>query len=490
MKRPRRLLWLKSGLFPPVDNPPPSPALRPIIIAVCLQLTIHCAVSFRSVPKILAVFQQVLRVFGVTDTIHIPHFTTVIRWSLRVGIFLLNRAVTQHLGPWICIIDHTIQVGTKKAFVVLRVPITVLKKPGALTLQDVDVLSITVRETWNGSGVKEVLHTLFSHIGSPLQVVVDGGPDLRKGLRLLLQSSGYSFKVTADITHLIANLLKRKYQHHATFTSLLKQMAQTKQTILQTSLAYLVPLKERSKARFLNLPSIAKWTKQLLEYLNALPPLPNPPEEPQTHERQHQQQIRSQFLWLCDYQAFLSEFWDEIQILSDLQHLLKTTEFTDSTLDKAFTFVKRLSDEEIQKTLLRYLTNEYEWAQQTSSSILLTSDSIESLFGKYKYLAKPHSLSEINRMIFTLPCICHDLTPELISEAFSSLRQAEADQRIQQDISETLLSKRRNVFSSQGREKSLHPPVLPSSSVKTIEDSIALEYHGPKTAGTPLNLTG
>lgn len=72
-----------GGLFPPVDNPLPSPALRPIIIAVCFQLTIHCAVSFRAGPKILAVFQHVLRMFGVTAPIHFPHVTTVIRWSRK-----------------------------------------------------------------------------------------------------------------------------------------------------------------------------------------------------------------------------------------------------------------------------------------------------------------------------------------------------------------------------------------------------------------------
>lgn len=490
MKRVTRLLRHTSSLFPPLDVPSSPPALRPLLIAACLQLTIQCAVSFRAVPKILAVFQHILQSCGYTETIPIPHFTTVIRWSLRVGISLLNHAVTQASGPWVCIIDHTIQVGTKKAFVVLRVPFSALQQSGALTLHDVDVVSMTVRDTWNGAGVQEVLHPLFARLGSPRQVVVDGGPDLRRGLRLLLQDSGYAFHVTSDLTHFMANLLKRKYQRHATFTSLLTQMAQTKQTILQTSLAHLAPLKERSKARFLNLPSIATWTKQLLTYLKSLPPLPHSPAPLPAQDTPPSQQIQSPFAWLWDYHTFLTEFWDEIQLFSDLQCLLKTTTLTQSTFDRAVTLISRLTDENLRAPLLTYLTQEYTWAQQTSSPILLTSDSIERLFGKYKYLAKPHSLSEINRMIFVLPCLCQELTPELVCEAFSHLSQAEAEQHIQSHIADTLLSKRRKVLSSPEGDTSAQPSGLSTSPTTTLEDSVAVEYHGPKTAGIPVPLTG
>jgi hypothetical protein len=459
------------------------PGLRQAIIAVSIQLTITCAVSFRAVPKILAVFQQLLLLVGLTISLPLPHFTTVIRWTLRVGMFLLTQAIHHPLGPWICILDHTIQVGTKKAFVVLKVPVTSLIRPGALTLKDVDVLSITVRDTWNGSRVYEVLHELFSRVGDPLQVVVDGGPDLQKGLKLLLTSSQHAFKVTADITHLIANLLKRKYQRHATFTSLLARLAQTKNKILQTSLAYLVPLKDRTKARFLNLPSIAKWTKQIIEYMNSC--------TTSSHESQAtQEQIRSHFSWLFEYQEFLTQFWAEIQILSELQHLLKTLGLNDISYHKACRLVQSLPDGALQTPLAEYLKTEFEWTTHATHPSLLTSDIIESLFGKYKYLAKPHSMSEINRMIFALPCICEPITPTLVKRAFSTMTHAEMEQQCQQAISETLLSKRRKAFSSHPCEIKSSSSVLPASHEEPLGDSIVTEYHGPKTAGSPLVLTG
>ncbi len=61
-----------------------------------------------------------------------------------------------------------------------------------------------------------------------------------------------------------------KYQKHEQFTSLLSKLSTPKTRILQTSLAYLSPLKERTKSRFLNLPGIAKWPQQMVRCLDAL----------------------------------------------------------------------------------------------------------------------------------------------------------------------------------------------------------------------------
>ncbi len=154
----------------------PPEHLHSLIVCLCINMTVNCAVSFRAVPKILALVQQILQACGLTWTLPIPHFTTIIRWTLRVGIFLLNNVITRIVARWICIIDHTIQVGTNKAFVVLRVPVDAITTGRALTLKDVEVLYLKVPSTWNGTEVQKVLEHVFSHVGSPQQIVLDGGP--------------------------------------------------------------------------------------------------------------------------------------------------------------------------------------------------------------------------------------------------------------------------------------------------------------------------
>ncbi len=115
---------------------------------------------------------------------------------------------------------------------------------------------------------------------------------------------------------------------------------------------------------------------------------------------------------------------------------------------------------------------------------------IESVFGKYKYIAKPHCMSEINRMIFVLPCITEEISPELVKEAFSGITNKEAEQFCRREISETLLSKRRKAFASVRGEKITDTDIIHFSNKDTPDDSVATEYRGQKTVETLSVLTG
>ncbi len=74
-------------------------------------------------PRILALFKS----RTCYDINWVPHFTSVINWSLRVGLGLLNQ-VQPIVKPWVTIIDHSIDIGTKKVLVVLRIEVDALSK--------------------------------------------------------------------------------------------------------------------------------------------------------------------------------------------------------------------------------------------------------------------------------------------------------------------------------------------------------------------------
>ena len=66
----------------------------------------------------------------------IPHFTSTINWIGRVGVGMLKE-IREIEKPWIAIIDHSINIGTKKLFVVLRIKIDILyKREKAISLED------------------------------------------------------------------------------------------------------------------------------------------------------------------------------------------------------------------------------------------------------------------------------------------------------------------------------------------------------------------
>ncbi len=91
---------------------------------LCVLLTLNAVVSYRSVPRILELFKSKTN-YAVS---WVPHFTSVINWTLRLGLGLLTQvqAITK---PWVAIIDHSIDIGTKKALVVLRVEVDTFRTP-------------------------------------------------------------------------------------------------------------------------------------------------------------------------------------------------------------------------------------------------------------------------------------------------------------------------------------------------------------------------
>jgi hypothetical protein len=134
----------------------------------CVLLVLQAVVSFRSVPRILGLLRtQALRIGWV------PHFTSVINWTLRVGLGLLKQ-VAPIDAPWVAIIDHSIDIGTKKALVVLRVPLAALSQRGAaIQLGDCECIGLKIAETVNGETVALHLQEIFERSGTPAAITKD-----------------------------------------------------------------------------------------------------------------------------------------------------------------------------------------------------------------------------------------------------------------------------------------------------------------------------
>jgi len=136
----------------------------------------NCTLSFRASSKVLNSF--VLVSAGLISWV--PHFTTGISWALRLGLPCLQQAQHALDEEWGCIADFTIQIGCKQALIVLRVPVMALTTGKALTLKQVEVIGLSLGETWNGERVKTAMIALFQRCGWPSQVVSDCGSDMKK----------------------------------------------------------------------------------------------------------------------------------------------------------------------------------------------------------------------------------------------------------------------------------------------------------------------
>ena len=398
-----------------------------------VSLVVNCSVSFRSIPKILT---NIILLTGIEEEFKIPHFTTVIRWLTRIGYYLLKRSTRKICSakkPWICVADHTIQVGTNKAFAVIGIPAKVLESGKALSLKDATVLATVVKKSWTGENVSKVLKKVFKHNGYPLQIVTDGASNLRKGVRESLEEIDHDCHMTYDITHLIAKLFKKKYNGQAMFQRIMNELAITSKKITQSDIGYLIPPKIREKSRFLNLPNLANWLDKMINILKLT-----------TLSSTERKLIKKNFGWIWepDVEAYIRNFTREVKAIKDLQKILKNTGINEFSYRKACVKLSEIEDDKFTEPIEKALLQELEYTRIVSFPLLLTSDLIESLFGKYKTIAKSHRLSEINRTVLTISVVCEEITTNLIDKVFSKTTEKEVSRWVKRNIPTTLLSRK------------------------------------------------
>lgn len=353
-----------------------------------------------------------------------------------MGYYLLKRSTKKTcstLKPWICVADHTIQVGTNKAFVVLGIPAKKLKTGEALGLKDAIVLATAVKTSWTGEDVALIFKKVFKQNGYPLQIVIDGASNLKKGARDALKDLPNDCHITYDMTHFIAKLFKQKYDGGMRFQDIMNKLAMTSKQITQTDIGYLLPPKIREKSRFLNLPNLANWFDKLIDIKR---------QAKLTHIERRQINKYFGWVWKPKVEPYIRSFIKEVKAIKDLQKILKNTGINEFSYLKACSKLLTIDDDTFTQPIQTAIATELEVSKKVGFPLLMTSDLIESLFGKYKSITKPHRLSEINRSILTIPVICEEIISDLIDKAFTKTTEKEVERWIKRNIPTTLLSRK------------------------------------------------
>ena len=420
-----RALLAQYGSHLPVKDKPQIPCRT-----LCVLIVLCGIVPFRSVPRILKILQPLLHY-----PIPIPHFTSVIHWMLRAGVALFNQ-VAALSEPWVALIDCSIDIGTRKALVVLRVPLRALhKKGGALGLQDCECVGLEISSTWNGQRVSQALARIFSRSGVPAAILKDGGSDLKKGVELLCQQlPDKPIHILEDVGHYAANLLKARFAKTRSFTTFLAIVSRGASRIRQTGLAWLLPPKLRTKGRFQGITELAHWAHRVLELMRRNGRTPSHPEEAR--------RLRQAFAGLGALRSFLSNFCQTCSVIELLLKLMKTRGLNETTGQEAHALLARLpAQSKLRTGLCAWLDKHlalFRALNLTGSSLPVSSDPIESLFGKFKTIVQRNPHAELNRLLFTIPLLCGSPSPDAINQALSQCSHSQMLSTIKTVVPPTL----------------------------------------------------
>lgn len=384
-----------------------SAPLKAQRVWLALSLFADARISFRAVSRVLHVLADWL---GIGKA---PCPQTVINWVMRLSVVRMQSAgllqgAARHLLPFtnglIWMIDTSITLGTGKLLSVLALDAHHYRLAGvAPGFQHVHCIAVSVSPSWSGERLAELLERLISVVGRPAAYLKDGGSELQRATDLL-RARGLGSPVIDDISHAVANMLKRRYEKHPRFSTWLSACGRASRRLKHTVLACLTPPKVQSTSRFMNAHRLVRWADRVLACLPA----------GRARAGSVQAKLRACLEDLPAHRTLIRQFRDDAVALLACQKTLKSHGLTHDTLNACEPLLDTMASVRVRQEFSRYLRHQLETATflgLDNVGLPISSDPIESLFG----LAKQHGVGPVkdaNRMALRLPALCGRPTPE------------------------------------------------------------------------------
>jgi hypothetical protein len=405
-------------------------------------LIVQSIVSFRSIPRILGLLnREACLGFG-----WVPHFTSVINWTLRLGLGLLQQ-VAPIDAPWLAIIDHSIDIGTKKVLVVLRVPLAALATRGsAICLEDCECVGLKISEQISGETVAADLKAIFTPAGLPVAIIKDGDHTLNKGVSLWQEDHDTAIPVIYDVGHAAANMLKKEFEHNGPYQRFIAIINQGTKCLRQTDLAFLIPPKLRSKGRFQSISTLGKWAAKMIEVLTI--PVGHHPSPVWT-------KLRTVLPGFRGLKRFVQRFAVTTHVVACMLDILKNQGLNQATFEQCTQMLESFPQKSktkkcLQSWLKRHIAIHTQLATNHSAyaSLLVSSDIIESLFGNFKHIIERSLQADMNRTTLLIPALCGRLNASVVEQAHAQTRHRDLQMWERENIPYTLRKKRQAFFTT------------------------------------------
>ncbi|WP_295882171.1 hypothetical protein [uncultured Thiohalocapsa sp.] len=465
-------------------------------IQLSLQLYLHASFGCRGVS-------WVLRLLAGYLPLGAPAATTVLNWCCRLGLGVLRR-VPPRRDDWIFVIDHTVALGAMKCLVVLGIPAGRLRATGYSPRHgDMTVLAVEVMANSTGVRVAAVLKQVSARTGVPVQIVCDHGSDLRKGIALFRQQAPRCVE-TYDISHAVATQLKAHWRENAPWQAFLQHSSTILSRFQQTDLAFLLPPRQRTKARYMAIDAHIDWAQRLLgyhdqgdfsligracvfsadawAYLRAvqgqrrIEPLrvligqrcetraalcevlrahgaaaPDARDDAfwRLADRGYARFLEA-FDWVLAYREVLPEWTQTMAVSKTVQTLLKTDGLSRTTPEALHSVLD--AQEPLAAAVADFRTRVLRHVEQEATKLpadvtwLASSDIIESVFGHYKTFSARGPLKEVGRLVLLIPAFLSELTAPVIREAMASVRSVDVEQWVQTHLGPSMLARRRRAL--------------------------------------------
>lgn len=393
-----------------------------------ISLIIEGSIGLRSCSRVIKITMNILNL-----TSSVPSWYSGRLWLMRLGYFKLTRP-KEKASDWVWIVDHSIQMGTKKCFVILGIRLSEMPIGRALTYKDMEPIELLPVEHSNGAIVYEQLKSAKEKTGIPREIIADKGADIQLGIKLFCADHPQTSSIH-DMKHGMAILLKKELESNSSWENFTKQCKLSKQQLYQTDFACLVPPNQRSKARYMNVEPLIRWGNKVLGFLKK--------EENEIALSGNVNSLKEKLCWLKDYVLQLEEWSHIMAIISCTEDFIRTKGiYKEAPVDlenKLDTLKEK--NEPFKKKVVDFVKTQASHAK-LGETLLGSSEIIESLFGKQKNIQKEQSKSGFTGLLLSLAALVSKTTIETIQQAIASVKTKAVNEWQKQNIGETVQAKR------------------------------------------------
>ena len=430
----------------PVECEKPLPAHQFGVTLIAAAIELAKRVGFRGAADALAILFDLLKIDQ-----KVPSHDAIEQWTLRLGVASLQEPFSRE-DRVLWMADHSSQIGKERVLLIIGIALHDLPPPGAtLCLEKMKVLAIVPGQSWKKEDVEREYRTLAGRIGAPVYLLCDGASELRDPAERL-ENDGRKTIVLGDLKHHAANVLEKEIGRDEGFSSFMSHVGLTRNRVQQTELSHFAPPPIKQKSRFMNLRPLLTWASMVLHHL----------EDPNSDSRKGitVQRMEEKLGWLRQFADDVVQ-WNQCQTVIDrVLEVVNHQGLSRQTVDMV---ESSLTEHQVNwpngsAPATRIGLHLIDWIGQSSLKLnrgergWLSTEVLESLFGRFKQLERQHSKGGFTRLIAALPTLCMQVRGETVRRGFGRVDSPGVRQWIAETIGSTLTA-RRNAAYRQYRSK-------------------------------------
>lgn len=345
-------------------------------------LVVYAGCSPYQTERVLKVLNRMFKGVFKESPVH----TTIRTWLAKAGLDKLNHPYNDMETAYAIIMDASISVGDQQLLVALKVPADHLGH--APTHSDTEVVGMKVSKSWSADKVMDFSNDVVSVQGyAPVYAITDNGLNLKKAMELL------DLRHHRDIGHTFATFMRKVYEKDPEYVNFSSLIGKTKHLAL-SDMAYLMPCKQRSIARFMNLYPVIDWSKSVLDNYHRL----------SDKERYH-------FSFIPRNASLIEELDENLSCMESIMTVCKNGGLSVDTVNLSKDLIKRnimpgsTRSRLLSQLLLQYLDKEAELLSDEHPTHNISSDIIESMFGSLKECMPTSQIAGFTESVLRIPLL-------------------------------------------------------------------------------------